>query len=45
MLMDVSEYDIDVINLANSDTLMQESIKSAFIVLKGESDDISRLLG
>jgi predicted nucleotidyltransferase len=45
MVMDVSEYDIDVVDLANIDDLMKDSIKSGFIVLKGEMDDISGLLG
>jgi len=45
MLMGVSEYDIDVVDLASIDTLMKDSIKNGFIVLKGKRDDVSRLLG
>ena len=45
MLMDVSEYDIDVVDLARADKLLKSSIAEQYIVLKGEPDEVSRLLG
>ena len=44
MMMDVSEYDIDVIDLSHADALMKSSIVEKYIVLKGDQDEISRLL-
>ena len=44
MAMDVSEYDIDVINLIDIDSLMKESIKEKYIILKGDKSEVSRLL-
>ena len=44
LMMDVSEYDIDVIDLSHADALMKSSIAEHYVVLKGDSDEISRLL-
>lgn len=44
IMMDVSEYDIDVIDLSRADTLMKSSITEKYIVLKGDKNEISRLL-
>jgi len=44
MLMDVSEYDIDVVDLATVNNLMKDSINSNFVILKGGDDEVSRLL-
>lgn len=44
IMMDVSEYDIDVIDLSRADALMKSSIAEKYIVLKGDENEISRLL-
>ena len=45
MLMDVSEYDIDVVDLTCADKLLKSSIAEQYIILKGEPNEVSRLLG
>ena len=42
--MDVSEYDIDVVDLSRADALMKSSIAEQYIILKGDKNEISRLL-
>jgi len=44
IMMDVSEYDIDVIDLSRADDLIKSSIVEKYIVLKGDENEISRLL-
>ncbi len=44
MAMDVSEYDIDVIDLSSLDKLMKDNIRENYIILKGDKDEVSRLL-
>ncbi len=44
IMMDVSECDIDVIDLSRADALMKSSIIESYIVLKGDKNEISRLL-
>jgi predicted nucleotidyltransferase len=44
-LLDLSDEDIDVINLKNASKLLKSSIKEGYIVLKGEKSKVLRLLG
>ena len=41
----VKEYDIDVVDLASADTFLKQNIRQSHILLKGNKDDIPRLLG
>jgi predicted nucleotidyltransferase len=44
-LLGLKEYDIDVVDLASADTFLKQNISQNYILLKGDEDDIPRLLG
>ena len=44
-IFSLDDCDYDVINLARTSQAMKDSIKTGYIVLKGDKDDISELLG
>jgi len=44
-VLGVKEYDIDVVDLAAADTFLKQNISQNHILLKGNKDDIPRLLG
>jgi len=44
-LLDLSDEDIDVIDLKNASKLLKSSIKEGYVVLKGEKSEVLRLLG
>jgi predicted nucleotidyltransferase len=44
-LLNLSDKDIDVINLKNASQALKNSIKEGFIILKGNESEILRLLG
>ena len=43
-ILKLDDCDFDVIDLQNADSVIKESIKEGYIVLKGEEDEVSRLL-
>ena len=44
-LLGLDDCDIDIVDLKMADKVILDSIKEGFIILKGNKDDISRLLG
>ena len=44
-LLQLDDCDIDIVDLDNMDNVVKDSIKEGFIILKGDEDEISRLLG
>ncbi len=44
-LLQLDDCDIDIVDLNNMDNVVKDSIKEGFIILKGDEDEISRLLG
>lgn len=44
-VLGVKEYDVDVIDLATADSYLKRAIAQNYILLKGDANDISRLLG
>ena len=43
-LLDLKEYDVDIVDLSNADMYVKREIKENHILLKGDKNDISRLL-
>ena len=43
-LLNLKEYDVDVVDLSHTDTLLKKTIREHHILLKGDPNDISRLL-
>jgi predicted nucleotidyltransferase len=41
----VKEYDVDVVDLATADPYLKRAIAQNHILLKGDENDVSRLLG
>ena len=41
----LDDCDIDIVDLNDMDKVIKDSIKEGFIILKGDEDEISRLLG
>ncbi len=39
----IAEYDLDIIDLSNASSLMLESIKEGYILLKGEESELQRV--
>ncbi|MGZ8548334.1 MAG: nucleotidyltransferase domain-containing protein [Sulfuricurvum sp.] len=44
-VLGLREYDIDVVDLARADALIKHSVAENYILLKGDENDVSRLLG
>ena len=44
-LLKLDDCDIDIVDLNHMDGVIKDSIKEGFIILKGDEDEISRLLG
>ena len=44
-LLGLDACDIDIVDLKSADNVVRESIKEGYIVLKGEADAVSGLLG
>lgn len=44
-VLGLKEYDIDVIDLASADSLLKHSVAENYILLKGDENDVPRLLG
>jgi len=47
VLMDIlglDACDLDIVDLSNAESVIMASIKDSYIILKGDSDEISRLL-
>ena len=44
-LLGLDDCDIDIVDLANADKVIFDSIKEGYVVLKGDEDEVSRLLG
>ena len=43
-LLGIADYDIDIIDLRNADKLIKSSINKAYIVIKGDHNEIRRIL-
>jgi hypothetical protein len=43
--LDLSDEDIDVVDLKSASELLKNSIKEGFVILKGDESEVLRLLG
>jgi len=43
-ILDLKEYDVDVVDLSSADSYLKQTILQNHILLKGDKNDISRLL-
>ena len=41
----LDDCDIDIVDINDMDNVIKDSIKEGFVILKGDEDEISRLLG
>ncbi len=44
-LLDLDDCDFDIVDLLGADEIIIDSIKDGYILLKGDKDEVSRLLG
>ena len=44
VILGVKEYDVDIIDLSNADLYLKSAIAQNYILLKGNRDDVPRLL-
>lgn len=44
-VLGVKEYDVDIIDLSSADSYLKRAIAQNYVLLKGDKNDISRLLG
>jgi len=42
-ILNLSEYDLDIINLSNASNAILNSIKKGYIILKGSEDELQRV--
>jgi len=43
-LLGLKDYDVDIVDLASADASLKRSIAQKYILLKGDENDVSRLL-
>ncbi len=44
VLMNIQECDLDLVDLRKADAFLKRSIKESYIIIKGNEDEISRIL-
>jgi predicted nucleotidyltransferase len=44
-VLGIKEYDVDIIDLSSADPYLKRAIAENYILLKGDKNDVSRLLG